>query len=154
MPILSENEYRIVLTWHDEPRDLDSHLTGPTADGDTFHVYYSNKIYSENGEIVAKLDHDDITSYGPETVTTIVNADLNGVYRYSVHDYTNRASESSYALSLSGAQVRVYTADGLAAEYYVPVNVEGTAWQVFEIVDGTISPVNSMYYENSPSKVD
>lgn len=154
MPILSENEYRIVLTWHDEPRDLDSHLTGPTSDGDTFHVYYSNKTYSENGEIVAKLDHDDITSYGPETVTTIVNADLNGVYRYSVHDYTNRASESSYALSLSGAQVRVYTAAGLLAEYYVPVNVEGTAWQVFEIVDGTISPVNSMYYVNSPSKVD
>lgn len=154
MPILSENEYRIVLTWHDEPRDLDSHLTGPTSDGGEFHVYYSNKTYSENGEIVAKLDHDDITSYGPETVTTIVNADLNGVYRYSVHDYTNRASESSYALSLSGAQVRVYTADGLAAEYYVPVNVEGTAWQVFEIVDRTISPVNSMYYVNSPSKVD
>lgn len=154
MPILSENEYRIVLTWQDEPHDLDSHLTGPTADGGEFHVYYSNKTYSENGEIVAKLDHDDITSYGPETVTTIVNADLNGVYRYSVHDYTNRASEFSYALSLSGAQVRVYTADGLVAEYYVPVNVEGTAWQVFEIVDGTISPVNSMYYVNSPSKVD
>src|SRR5699024_5760152 len=43
-PELDEEEMRIVLTWGETPRDLDSHLTGPKADGSgRFHIYYGSK---------------------------------------------------------------------------------------------------------------
>ena len=46
-PVMAENEYRIVLTWGDTPRDLDSHLSGPIDDEDNrFHVFYSNRSAS------------------------------------------------------------------------------------------------------------
>ena len=35
------NDFRVVLTWDEQPRDLDSHLTGPQTDGNgRFHIYY------------------------------------------------------------------------------------------------------------------
>lgn len=65
------------------------HLT--VNDDITTNDTFSSTVFNStiNGEIVDKLDHDDITSYGLETVAIIVNSDLNGVYRYSVHNYTN-----------------------------------------------------------------
>lgn len=33
IPILDEDEIRVVLTWGASPRDLDSHMTGPASDG-------------------------------------------------------------------------------------------------------------------------
>lgn len=69
IPILDEDEIRVVLTWGASPRDLDSHMTGPASDGDRFHVFYSHKKYTENGIKKVGLDVDDTTSYGPETIT-------------------------------------------------------------------------------------
>src|SRR5690606_13893163 len=68
-PILSEDEYRIVLTWGSTPRDLDSHLTGTLDSEQLFHVCYYSRKYIVDGEIMAELDLDDTSSYGPETVT-------------------------------------------------------------------------------------
>lgn len=66
-PVLDESEVRIVLTWGETPRDLDSHLTGPMlGSSERFHVYYANRTYSHDGEIHAMLDRDDTSSYGPE----------------------------------------------------------------------------------------
>src|SRR5699024_6409896 len=65
-PELEEEEMRIVLTWGEEPSDLDSHLTGPKADSDKrFHIYYGSKNYSDDNSEV-NLDVDDVNSYGPE----------------------------------------------------------------------------------------
>lgn len=58
-PRLSNSEIRIVLSWGLDPRDLDSHLTG-----NGIHVYYSNK----NAQGI-NLDVDDVSGYGPETIT-------------------------------------------------------------------------------------
>lgn len=156
-PVMAENEYRIVLTWGDTPRDLDSHLSGPIDDEDNrFHVFYSNRSAStdtEDGYVtVAKLDHDDTSSYGPETITLIQLFD-EGVYHYAVHDFTNRNSTDSTALSMSGAKIVVYHNNEAAKVYHVPVNKVGTVWNVFDIRDGQIVPVNTMENISNPSSV-
>jgi subtilisin family serine protease len=154
-PVLSESQYRVVLTWGESPYDIDSHLTGPLSDGGRFHVYYSNRTAFDGEEKVAELDVDDTTSYGPETITTTLSTQgVSGVYRYSVHDYSNRSSNASNALSLSGAQVKLYNGNTLIETYNVPVNQEGTLWNVFEIDNGSVHRINTMEYVSEPSLVD
>ncbi len=140
-PYLSENEIRIVLTWGSTPRDLDSHLIGKSPDGDAFNVYYSRKTYNYNGTEMANLDVDDTSSYGPETITILEN--IHDKYTYAVHDYTNKSSTSSKALSLSGATVKVFKGSYQVAKYNVPVDQVGTYWAVFQIdASGKIYPMN------------
>jgi hypothetical protein len=152
-PIIPAGQTRIILTWGENPWDLDSHLTGPLPDGSRFHLYYP---YAETNagspwpEYV-KLDLDDVISYGPETTT--IYQQINGVYRFSVHDYTNLYSSSSYALSNSGAQIRVYRGSNLIATFNVPANRGGTLWTVFEMSGNTITPINTMSYESAPTIV-
>lgn len=138
-------DLRVVLTWGEEPRDLDSHLVGPTADGnDYFHIYFADKLYSENNITYADLDLDDRYSYGPET-TTIYNMNNEGKYSFYVHDYTNKNYASSYEMSNSGAKVEVYKGDTLYATYNIPTNNIGTYWHVFDFDAKTnsIVPVNN-----------
>lgn len=155
-------ELRIVLTWGETPTDLDSHLVGPTSNGlERFHIYYSNKEYSENGVKYADLDLDDTTSYGPET-TTIYRMNSTGKYNFYIHDYSNGGNYSSTAMSNSGAKVQVYKGDSLVATYNIPTNREGIYWHVFDYDAATnrIIPVNkfvegidlisSSYYSVSP----
>jgi uncharacterized protein YfaP (DUF2135 family) len=148
-PVLSGSELRVVLTWGASPRDLDSHLTGPVSGGSSrFHVYYSSK--STTG---VKLDVDDTESYGPETVT--ISEFAPGIYRYSVHDYTNRGSSSSTGLSSSGAQVKVFQGSSLVTTFNVPTGQTGSLWTVFEM-DGatkTITPKNTFSNQSTPSAV-
>jgi len=102
-PELDGQVARIVLQWGLNPRDLDSHLTGPTPSGGRFHVFYSHTIENE----AAELDVDDTSSYGPETIT--IHRLIPGVYRYAVHDYTNRNVNPSTGLAQSGASVKVFS---------------------------------------------
>jgi hypothetical protein len=156
-PVLNQGEIRIVLDWGPEPSDLDSHLTGPAADDGRFHVYYANR---QPAGANAFLDLDDVSSFGPETIT-ITNR-RPGLYRYSVHDFTNRNSSFSSALAQSGARVRVFVGDDQGgSEQIATLNVPGqpgTLWTVFEVeVDQTgnlsFNTVNNLSYENSPSAV-
>ncbi|MGL5352978.1 MAG: hypothetical protein ACRDA5_06600, partial [Clostridium sp.] len=137
-------ELRMVLTWGEEPYDLDSHLVGPTANGmDYFHIYYRNTLYSENNVKYADLDLDDRFSYGPET-TTVYKMNTTGKYSFYVHDYTNRDNNYSDKMSNSGAQVKVYKGDILYAVYSVPTSTVGNYWKVFDYdaATNTIIPVN------------
>ena len=119
-PVLSGSDLRIVLTWGASPSDLDSHLTGPTTGSSRFHVYYASKTTTG-----VTLDVDDTTSYGPETIT--ITQFLPGVYRYSVHDYSNRASSSSSTMSnQSNAQVKVFQGSSLIATFNMPTGQTGT----------------------------
>ncbi len=151
-PILASGETRIVLTWGATPNDLDSHLTGPLSDGTRFHMYY---IYQGSGSPwpgIVMLDLDDTYSYGPETTT--LYGQLAGIYRFSVHDYSNRSSTTSTLLSNSSAQVRVYKSNGLVATFNVPQNTGGTLWTVFEMDGSTITPVNTMTYVSNSSQIN
>lgn len=136
---------RIVLTWGATPSDLDAHLTGPdTAAGlPRFHVYYSNP-----GDLAARpyaaLDVDNTASFGPETIT--ITQQFAGVYRFSVHDYTDSDLNPSSVLAASGARVQLYINGALSREFFVP-NQAGTLWTVFELNGSTITPINAMTYE-------
>ena len=146
-PELDESELRVILTWGLSPDDLDSHLTGPSSDGSRYHIYFSEKTFYNYGSLAAELDLDDTSSYGPETIT--IYGFNSGLYRYSVHDYTNRDANASHALSNSDAQVRLYQGGQLLKVYYVPANEGGTLWTVFEIQNGQFVTINNMSYESS-----
>lgn len=132
---LSADEVRVILSWGENPRDLDSHLTGPTStndgtasDTDRFHTYYS----SRTGD-VSVLDVDDTSSYGPETITiTPPEGSSNlrpGLYRYSVHHYAGTGT-----ISTSGASVTLHY--GSTTRYFTPpagAAGDEDLWTVFEM---------------------
>ncbi len=151
-PSGTSGEVRIVLTWGETPSDLDAHLTGPDGSGGRFHVYFGN-TGSLDTDPFAALDVDDVTSFGPETITITQVRD--GVYRYSVHDFTNRSAtpdSPSSALAQSGATVEVFIDGTLEAEFFPP-NQDGTLWTVFELQGSTVTPVNTMEYESDSGAV-
>lgn len=137
----NEGSYRIVLSWGESPEDLDSHLTGPDGSGGRFHMYYSDQDPNEN----VSLDVDDTESYGPET-TTITNV-FNGMYRFSVHNYSDRylATGGSGIVS-SPAKVELYDHTGLLHSYNPPAfNGNGDTWRVFEIIiNGSTTTINTV----------
>ncbi len=144
-PQLAEDEIRIVLTWGAVPEDLDSHLFTPGRSSERdadYHVAYYQKDLPDGK---ASLDVDDTTGYGPET-TTIYHLER-GQYKYYVADFSNCShdNETSYEMSQSSATVRVYGKDGLLQTFYVPVNRSGVLWEVFEIRDGNIVPLQRYY---------
>lgn len=146
---LIAGELRVVLTWGVSPWDLDSHMVGPDGRGGKFHEFYSVR----NDGSDTDLDVDDTNSYGPETIT--VYREHEGTYVYAVHDYTNKGSRSSTALSNSGAQVKVYKGSHLLATYNVPTNRGGTLWTVFSYDSTTqrIKAINEMTYESNQNNV-
>lgn len=104
-PGLEAGQLRLVLTWGEEPADLDAHLEGPLPNDERFHVYFHQRGNLKSKEFV-NLDVDDRDGEGPETITVL--GVLPGEYRYYVHDYTNRNNPDSNALARSGAEVKVY----------------------------------------------
>ncbi|MBR3306300.1 MAG: zinc-ribbon domain-containing protein [Lachnospiraceae bacterium] len=143
-PKLAEGEVRIQLTWGQTPSDLDSHLFAPYTSRGEQHIWYSNKTIS-TGE---NLDVDDTSSYGPETIT--IPALRDGEYKYYVVDYTNsNRNNFSYEMSYSGATVRVYTSHGLTNTWHVPQGMQGIIWEVFEMRNGRIIPINRYYTYNN-----
>jgi hypothetical protein len=149
--------YRIVLTWGETPSDLDSHLTGPDGASGRFHVYFG----SSNPVTFANLDRDDTSSFGPETVT--VEPLHNGIYRYSVHNYSqrNNLADAPGGIFRSPARVQVYSSQGLINTFTAPQPPAGTqanTWRVFEMTrSGTqisITPVNTYVSANYTSTGD
>ncbi len=154
-PILSSDEYRIVLTWGASPSDLDSHLTYYENGVQLMHVYYGNRRGVIDGKTVAALDLDDVTGYGPETVTLTVDVGEigEGVFRYSVHDFSSGSSVSSTRLSYSNAVVRVYNGNELVETYVVPQNEKGTVWPVFSLSKDGLQSANEAFYSASAAGV-
>ena len=152
LPPTGSNDIRIVLTWGADPSDLDSHLTGPNG-ANRFHVYYASRG-SFTSAPFAGLDLDDLTSYGPETIS--ITQMSPGNYRYSVHDFTNRNSASSTALGNSGAVVRVYGAGGQYFAAAVPQGA-GNLWTVFEMSGTLANPIftfrNELSFVSVPSTI-
>jgi len=116
-------QLRIVLTWGETPRDLDSHLDLPSG----CHVYYGRKQC--NGE--ASLDTDVTDSFGPETIN--IRKLKPGVYKYKVHAF------SSGAIEQSGASVSLYGFKKEPVTFVVGRDgrVQSGDWFVFNLkVDG------------------
>ena len=132
---LAADEVRIILSWGENPRDLDSHLTGPSSSSDgsstdadnRIHVYFS----ARDGD-VADLDTDDTSSYGPETITISPFAAgqnlRQGLYRYSVYHYAGTSD-----ITHSNASVRLQY--GSVSRTFTPpsgASGENDLWTVFE----------------------
>ena len=148
-------ETRIVLTWGADPSDLDSHITGPVSDDSAtrFHVFFANPFQPLAVPFDVGLDVDDISSFGPETIT-IVNQ-FQGTYRYSVHDFTNGTvfnTPNSMGLATSGARVEVIRAGESPMVFNVP-NMAGTLWTVFEMNGTSITPINGMSDQSDPGVI-
>ncbi|MBR5066080.1 MAG: S8 family serine peptidase [Lachnospiraceae bacterium] len=129
-PVLPDNEYRIILTWSDTPRDLDSHLCYYMDGNRVFHVYWAYQTGCVNETEVATLDLDDVDGFGPETVTITVDTSLiqDGRFEYYVHNYSQEKN-----ISESNACVKVYNGNAQIDVVYVPKDLTGTDWYVFDI---------------------
>ncbi len=134
-PILtSMDKYRIVLDWGQNPSDLDSHLWSPSG----AHVYYVTR-----GSLAAypfmNLDVDDVTSYGPETVT--IRSLETGTYTYAIHHFAGTGD-----FTTSSARVKVFDQTGPIRLFVAPTQGAGRWWHVFTLDadTGTITPVNTI----------
>jgi protocatechuate 3,4-dioxygenase beta subunit len=123
---------QITLTWGQDPRDLDSHLTARLNDNTTFHVYYSSSG-SLSSEPYANLDTDDTTSYGPEV--TSISRLRQGTYRYSVRHYAG-----SGTIETSGAEVNLVI-PGVGIYRFTPPAGQPSGTDIWRIVDITVDSV-------------
>jgi hypothetical protein len=135
-PVGTNAAWRIVLTWGEAPSDLDLHMTGPMPSGARFHCYYSNK--NPMSDSSAFLDVDDMSSYGPETIT--MRSQTSGVYRVYIYNYSGGGAT---VLSQSGARVQVYKNSALTAVFSVP-NGSGRLWHVFDLDGNSLSAANTL----------
>jgi len=107
--------------------------------------YFSNRRPSGSN---AELDVDDVDGFGPETVT--ITAFRDGMYRYSVHNYSDQSTNGFRGIASSPARVQVYDNSGLVRDFTAPTppaGASGNAWRVFEIdvagTSRTIRPINT-----------
>ncbi|MBQ3101166.1 MAG: tetratricopeptide repeat protein [Clostridia bacterium] len=132
-PQLADDEIRIVLEWGDYPRDLDSHLC--TLNMNSM-VNFTRKTWREGGEVVAELDVDDTTGYGPETIT-VYDTDIDFIY--AVYDFTT-TGEMFYRRDIT---VKVYTSSGTPTVYTIPtMDIDSNMWTVFKYQAGSFQTVN------------
>jgi hypothetical protein len=121
---------RIVLTWGEEPHDLDSHLKTPEIEGQRHHIYWDAKGDSAHAPYVW-LDIDDVSSFGPETIT--IYRPFAGVYQYFVHNYSQFVDEEAPNLTASGGMVQIYDRSGLRQTFRIPGEGDGLFWYVCDI---------------------
>ena len=169
----------IVLRWDQPTRnnlllDLDSHLTGPTSLGvDSpirFHTRFDSRGSTSEApfaELYKDVRPDQGTFCSEQTRIQVLQE--NGIYRFYVHDYTNRNSTQSTDLSNSGANVSVHNGLGLTtaqardtvgpiigSPILVPTNQGGNVWYVLQLDSktGILRRVNVPFiYESDRTKV-
>ncbi len=143
--IRTDGGFRIVLTWGENPRDLDSHVITPMIEGGQYHIFYASR-----GELTTlpyvNLDVDDVTSYGPETIT--IARTFPGTYYYGVHHYAGMG-----ALRTSGAVVNLYGSSGFIRSFSVPLSGEGYWWNLFSLdgTTGALTVINTIA-DNPPAR--
>lgn len=155
-------DIRLVLTWGTNPSDLDSHLTRYQSGSTTrdFHIYYGHRNNCSGAPCDATepawLDVDDVSSFGPETMT-IMSPFEPGTYRYSVRHYSG-----SSTIADSPATVEMWIGQSLYRTFNAPPAVTGLGdnwvWTVVEIevLPGgqvSVEEVGSYYSTNSPLEV-
>jgi len=100
MPMVGSGPITVTLNWGDQP-DVDLHVFEP----DGSHVYYA-ALQGTSGY----LDHDDVTSWGPEHYY-VVSCDTlaAGTYRVGVNYYRGSAPENANVLIQAGDIIKDYT---------------------------------------------
>ncbi len=137
----SQESPLIVLQWGTDPRDLDTHLLGPSG----------RIAFFSRQQAFGNLDVDDTTSFGPETVRLTLAPSLDGTYLYCVHWF----SGSPARLNDLPAQV-TFLGRGFGERVFTRrfdgTEIIGTngVWAVasFSVVGGVISEFNPIDRES------
>jgi hypothetical protein len=116
----SASDFKFILTWGQDPQDLDSHLYTPEIEGSSYHVYYASRG-SETTAPYAWLDVDDVSGFGPEVVTIVTL--YPGTYHYAIYEYGGLGT-----ITTSGAQVQVFDDRDLIGTYSIPTGESGENW--------------------------
>ncbi|HEY6141044.1 MAG TPA: hypothetical protein VI670_25080 [Thermoanaerobaculia bacterium] len=125
-PELRDNEIaRLVLSWVNEPSDLDAHFK--PIGGQLYglgHVFYRHKEgTNDSGQVFARLDVDHQQQGAQETITVLNTAV--GNFELLVHRYTQDGS-----IGRSGAVVHVYTKNCQVKMYAIPPACDENMWDV------------------------
>ncbi|MUK61846.1 tandem-95 repeat protein [Aliivibrio fischeri] len=146
--VLEETDMRIVVTWGENPRDMDNHLWlyDTESGGELDHIYYRDMSHDLGEGNIVQQDVDDTNGGGPETITipNYQDADMH----YSVHNYTNRSWDVD---GVEDVQVQVFVGNTLVETFTpdLPDNPTGEHWHVFDIVNGIIVPSQDVGSENA-----
>jgi hypothetical protein len=133
-PKLGADEMRIVLSWGDNPKDLDSHLEYGSARPE-------QAVWNDKSKLGGDLTLDiDVTwGNGPETVTMKGSTWAQARRGYSVYNWTKGKRDSSVpAISNSGAIIRIYKKQGLVRTYVAGAGQTSLWWHAF-CVDGSMN---------------
>ena len=139
---VTDKQMKVVLSWEGD-QDLDSYLFTPyrAKKGNMAYIggsakkdKHGNRLYldGKNGNNVE--------------IINIANI-KNGYYKYYVSDYTNSLKKNYSAKDMAGLNIRVevYGKNGLVAVYIIPYNSNGVIWEVFEIKNGKVVPLQNTY---------
>lgn len=125
-PVLPNDEIRIVLSWNDLPKDLDSHLEYGSSTcldmGAPCQVLW-NRTSRLGGHLT--LDVDVTTGFGPETITGRGSLWTQSRRGYTVYNWSNEKT-----LNNSGAIVRLFK-NNSSRSWSVPTNIINLWWNVF-----------------------
>lgn len=133
-------EITIVLTWGGQPPDLDAHLSGPNRSGGRFHIFYANAAEPLPSPY-ATLDVDDVSSFGPETITIArdpaTGLFVAGEYRYWVHNFSTTPE-----FDVSNARVTVNSGGAQLGDFNVPGGAAGL--DIWRVVNLTVDPAGNV----------
>lgn len=152
-PFLEKGQWRMVLTWLDEPFDLDLTHYGPW-DGNAYDNGICNWEYIIKNDSVPFAGYssgDDVDSLGPESIL-ILHIDPEEQDReFWVHNYSGDRNDPSELLRNSTAVVWAFNHFGQQGEWSIPRNapLEATWWHVFNLRQGKYIHNVNMYYSDS-----
>jgi len=147
-PILGDGEFRIVLTWGKNPKDLDAHFWLPYP---KYPHLYLDAPGSCTGFPNVCLDRDDKDGYGPETIS-IKSLKASGTYTFAVLNY-NYGYPGVPEITQSSAKVQLYGTEGLITQFSAPKKGTGDLWYVFDLdaATGEVTTVNCItFYPADP----
>ena len=139
---VKDKEMKVVLSWDGE-QDLDSYLFTPykAKKGNMAYIGGSAKKDKHGNSLY-------IDGKNGNNVEIINIANIKkGNYKYYVSDYTNSLKKNYSAKDMEGLNIRVevYDKNGLVAVYIIPYNSNGVIWEVFEIKNGKVVPLQNTY---------
>ena len=139
---VKDKEMKVVLSWDGE-QDLDSYLFTPykAKKGNMAYIGGSAKKDKHGNRLY--LDGKDGNNVEIINIANIKK----GNYKYYVSDYTNSIQKNYSAKDMAGLNIRVevYDKNGLVAVYIIPYNSNGVIWEVFEIKNGKVVPLQNTY---------
>lgn len=132
---------KIVVNWEGDT-DLDSTLFTPN-EGIEGEVFYVGSGRKKEGK--TKLILDGKKDYTTEVIT--IDDASKGNFKYYVSDYTKARKKDYTSKDMKKLKIIVYVYDenGLVAIYTLPYDVNGIIWEVFEVKNGKVLPLQKTY---------